>query len=200
MQTQTLRALRKVAVISGNYQVVHHGHIEFIKLSREFVGPNGILYVIVNNDNQSILKKGYSFVPEKDRLALIGALKGIDQVFLSIDTDSTVCKTIQWIVDNAEHKPQYFLNGGGQCRDISEEGVCSANNIEYLYDFGDKIQSTIWILENSVKEAMLKKSESTDNTIISKGIAINRHGMHRINNHGLIFEGKHRPIKCQYEV
>lgn len=149
------QATRKVAVISGYYNVPHAGHMEYVKLSKEFVGPDGILYVIVNNDEQAILKKGFSFVPQDDRVAIMGALKGVDMAVLSIDKDRTVCETIQWLCDNAEHKPNYCLNGGDVDANnpSPEDKVCAKNGITMLYGFGDKIQSSSWILDKSVKSA-----------------------------------------------
>ena len=46
--------------------------------------------VIVNNDHQVTLKKGKSFMPEKERIESIKALRYVDHVVLSIDTDRTV--------------------------------------------------------------------------------------------------------------
>ncbi len=148
----------KVGIISGYWVCCHEGHLEYAKLAKEFLGDDGFLYCIVNSDHQSILKKGFSFVPEKDRLALMGAIRYIDKAILSIDKDRTVCETIQYICDNLEPKPQFFINGGDvtATSKCPEEDVCHKNNIELIYGFGDKIQSSSWILEKSVKVAYEK--------------------------------------------
>ena len=150
------QATRKVAVISGYFLTgPHSGHIAYVNLSREFVGPDDILYVIVNNDEQAMLKKGFTFNPQEDRVAVMNALKGVDMAVLSIDKDRTVCDTIQWLCDNAEHKPYYCLNGGDVDANnpSPEDKVCAKNGITMLYGFGDKIQSSSWILDKSVKDA-----------------------------------------------
>jgi D-beta-D-heptose 7-phosphate kinase/D-beta-D-heptose 1-phosphate adenosyltransferase len=146
---------KKVIIVSGYYSPCHEGHIEYVRLAKEFVGKDGVVYVIVNNDNQSILKKGFSFVPEKDRLAIMDALKYVDKAYLSIDTDRTVCNTIEWICNNAEYKPTHFGNGGDVTTDnpSPEDIVCKKNNIKMVYGLGDKIQSSSWILDKSVKDA-----------------------------------------------
>lgn len=175
---------RKVAIISGYFQISHKNHFDYIQLSRKFVGHDGILYVIVSNDKQSILKKRDSFIPEKDSLSHIVSLKGVDQAFLSIDTDYTVCKTIEYICQKAEYKPNVFIDY--ECvlstNPSPEEGVCRANNIECLYGFGDKI------IEKDSVNAVMDKGVS---------ISINRHGN---MNHNLYYDAKQRPIKWQYEV
>lgn len=146
---------KKVAVISLYANPIHHGHIEYARMAKEFAGPDGIVYVIVNSDQQSILKKGFSFVPQEDRLAVMGALRYVDKAFLSIDTDRTVCKTIEWLCENAEHKPTHFCNGGDVTPNspCPEEVVCKKNGIELVYGLGDKVQSSSWILDKSVKTA-----------------------------------------------
>lgn len=146
---------RKVVVISGYFNVPHQGHIDYARLAKEFAGPDGVVYVIVNSDYQSCLKKKFSFVPEDDRLAVMGALRYVDKAFLSIDKDRTVCKTIEWLCQNAEFKPTHFANGGDVTpgAPCPEEVVCKANGVELVYGLGDKIQSSSWILDKSVKEA-----------------------------------------------
>ena len=146
--------MKKVVVVSGYYSPLHEGHIDYFRMAREFAGDDGIVYAIVNSDKQSILKKKYSFIPEETRMTVVSALKYIDKAILSIDEDRTVCKTIQYICDNY-HKPTHFANGGDVTKDSKcpEEQVCIDNDIKLLYGLGDKIQSSSWILEKSVKEA-----------------------------------------------
>jgi len=162
--TDSVKSVKKVVIVSGYFVFCHKGHIDYVKLAKEFAGPDGYVYCIVNNDQQAILKKGYSFIPEDDRVAVMGALKYVDKVVLSIDTDRTVSKTIQMIYDEYSPKPTYFLNGGDVTSNSNcpEETVCKKNNIELVYGFGDKIQSTSWILDKSVKTAydiMFKNKE-----------------------------------------
>lgn len=146
---------QKVVIISGYYSPPHQGHIEYARLAKEFAGPDGLVLCIVNNDGQAVLKKGYSFIPQEDRMAVMGALKYVDAAILSLDTDRTVVQTIQWLCDNYSYKPTHFLNGGDVTAEnkCPEEDVCKANGMELVYGFGDKIQSSSWILEKSVKVA-----------------------------------------------
>ena len=43
---------------------------------------------------------------QEDRLKIVSALKFVDEVFLSIDNDRSVCKSL------AKIKPNIFANGG----------------------------------------------------------------------------------------
>ena len=57
------------------------------------------LYVIVNNDTQAEAKRWVpSFQDEQFRMSIVWALWVVDEVFLCIDEDSTVCKSITAVV------------------------------------------------------------------------------------------------------
>ena len=45
-----------VACISGYFDPLHVGHLEYISRSKALTGPGGKLIVIVNNDHQAFLK------------------------------------------------------------------------------------------------------------------------------------------------
>jgi cytidyltransferase-like protein len=149
---------KKVVVVSGYYNPLHNGHLEYIKKAKEYAGEGGLVYVIVNSDFQSELKKGFSFVPENIRVAVMNSIKWVDQAFLSIDKDRTVCKTIEWLCENAPHRPTAFANGGDVDPNAPcpEEEVCKKHGIELVYGLGDKIESSSWILDKSVPLAYEK--------------------------------------------
>ena len=62
----------KIVCVSGYFDPIHIGHIEYFKLSKE-IGTK--LMVIVNNDHQAQLKKGKAFMPAKERMKIIEELK-----------------------------------------------------------------------------------------------------------------------------
>ncbi|PNH02718.1 FAD synthase [Tetrabaena socialis] len=148
---------KRVVVISGHCQPVHRGHVDYCKYARDFAGPDGTVIFIVNNDKQAVLKKGYSFIPQEDRLAVMSAIRHVDKAVLSIDDDRTVCKTLQMLCDSSDSsdKPTFFGNGGDvdEGNRCPEEEVCRRNGICLVYGFGDKVQSSSLILEQSVKVA-----------------------------------------------
>ena len=102
------------------------------------------LMVIVNNDEQATLKKGKPFMPVDERINIIKELKCVDYVVKSIDTDRTVCKTIE----NLFLVPTYFCNGGDQNNNtIPEAEICEKMGIELRDGFGEKIQSSSWLIK-----------------------------------------------------
>jgi len=135
--------MKKIVCVSGYFDPIHVGHIEYFKKSKE-IGDK--LMVIVNNDEQATLKKGKPFMPADERIQLIKELRCVDIVVKSIDTDRTVCKTLETV----EPKPDYFCNGGDQNNNTIPEGeVCNKRNIELRDGFGNKIQSSSWLIKGS---------------------------------------------------
>jgi D-beta-D-heptose 7-phosphate kinase/D-beta-D-heptose 1-phosphate adenosyltransferase len=126
--------------VSGYFDPIHIGHLEYLTKAKELAGENGKLIVIVNSDNQAMLKKGKPFMNEKERVEIVKALRVVDEVYLSIDDDRTVCKTIQSI------SITHFVNGGDQNNDtIPEKPICEKFGIILVDGLGDKIQSSSWL-------------------------------------------------------
>ena len=133
----------KIACVSGYFDPLHIGHIEYFKKSKMIADK---LIVIVNNDEQAILKKGKAFMPVDERIKIIEELKCVDYVVKSIDLDRTVCKTIEIL----SPIPTFFCNGGDQNNNtIPEKDICDKLGIELRDGFGEKIQSSSWLIKGS---------------------------------------------------
>ena len=136
--------LKSVVVASGYFDPIHVGHIEYLELAKT-MGDK--LVVIVNNDWQATLKKGKPFMNEKDRLKIVSSLKCVDEVFLSIDKDKTVCKSLEAI------NPDIFAKGGDRFSDeIPESKICEKLNIDIIDGLGKKIRSSSLIIKGSEVE------------------------------------------------
>ena len=124
----------KIVAVSGYFDPVHVGHLEYLRLSKK-LGDK--LVVIVNNNHQCVLKKGKPFMDEKDRVEIVRSIKMVDEVFLSIDDDKSVCKSLEKI------KPHIFANGGDRSTgEVPESTVCKKYNIQMTDGLGDKIRSS----------------------------------------------------------
>lgn len=124
----------KVVAVSGYFDPIHVGHLEYLKMAKS-LGDK--LVVIINSDYQAGLKKGKSFMPEQDRLEIIQALRCVDEVFLSIDKDKSVCKSLEHL------KPDIFANGGDRSlEEIPETAVIKKYKIEMVDGLGEKIRSS----------------------------------------------------------
>ena len=130
----------KIAV-SGYFDPIHVGHLEYLKMAKSL---GDILIVIVNNNSQCVLKKGKFFMDEKDRLEIVKAIKYVDEVFLSVDEDRTVCKSLELI------RPNIFANGGDRSTDeVPETLVCRKYDIEMVDGLGEKIRSSSEIIKQN---------------------------------------------------
>lgn len=124
----------KVVAISGYFDPIHVGHLEYINMAKK-LGDK--LVVIVNNNYQCELKKGKPFMDEKDRVTIVSNLKNVDEVFLSIDKDKTVCASLEKI------RPDIFANGGDRKNyEIPESVICKKYDIKIIDGLGDKIRSS----------------------------------------------------------
>ena len=124
----------KVVAISGYFDPIHVGHLEYINMAKK-LGDK--LVVIVNNNYQCELKKGKPFMDEKDRVTIVSNLKNVDEVFLSIDKDKTVCASLEKI------KPDIFANGGDRKNyEIPESVICKKYEIKIIDGLGEKIRSS----------------------------------------------------------
>ena len=136
----------KIVIVSGYFNPLHKGHIDYFDKSKELGNK---LYVIVNNDKQRELKGSNEFQDEDERMFIIQNLKMVDRVFLSIDTDRTVCQTISTIHSLEDSSDElFFANGGDQINDtIPERQVCDWLGIKLIDGMGDKIQSSSWLIK-----------------------------------------------------
>lgn len=125
----------KVVIVSGYFNPLHGGHLDMIESARA-LGDK--LIVIVNNDRQQLLKKGKIILSEVNRLRLMRALKGVDEVMLSMDDDPPVIKTLEMIAKNHPGDELIFANGGDRNseNEIPETDVCRQYGIEMVFGVG----------------------------------------------------------------
>ncbi len=136
----------KAIIVSGYFNPLHKGHLEYLNQAKEIADK---LIVIVNNDHQRELKGSKAFQDEEERVIIISNLKAVDEVFLSIDQDRTVCETIRHIEEKfGKDCDLAFANGGDQSNEvIPEVSVCEELGIALIDGLGEKIQSSSWLLE-----------------------------------------------------
>ena len=129
-----------IIAVSGGFDPIHRGHISYLKEAKA-LGDK--LIVIMNSDEFLKRKKGYVFMPYEDRRAIIESIKYVDEVFESVDTDQSVCKSL------AQIKPNIFAKGGDRTvSNIPERKVCEDLGIKIVDGVGGiKSQSSSWIIQ-----------------------------------------------------
>lgn len=129
-----------IVCASGYFDPLHKGHVEYLELAKK-LGTK--LIVIVNNDRQATIKKGKSYMNEEERMMIVKALRCVDEVFLSIDNDKTVCQSIEAI------KPNIFAKGGDRfAGEIPESAVCKKLGVKIIDGLGEKVQSSSSIIKS----------------------------------------------------
>ena len=119
----------KAIIVSGYFNPIHKGHIEFFHNAKS---KGNKLFVIVNNDFQRALNGSKEFHDEKERCFIVDNLRLVDQCFLSIDEDRTLCKTIKSIYDKYRDYYSFSFANGGDRNNllIPEQSLCENLNIE----------------------------------------------------------------------
>lgn len=141
--------MRKVIITSGFFNPLHIGHINLIREAKKL---GDFLVVIVNNDEQVKIKGSIPFMPEKERVEIIRAIKYVDEVFLSIDKNISVAESIKMIAKKYPEEELIFAKGGDRNADNipdQEKKVCKDFGIKIINRVGgDKVQSSSWLLKN----------------------------------------------------
>ena len=137
---------KKAIIVSGYFNPIHKGHLEYFNTAKALTDE---LFVIVNNDHQRALKGSKEFQQEEERMIIVSNIKAVDVAILSVDSDRTVCKTIEKIANQyGANYDLVFANGGDQNNDtIPEKSICEAMGIKLLDGLGAKIQSSSWLLK-----------------------------------------------------
>jgi glycerol-3-phosphate cytidylyltransferase-like family protein len=84
------------------------------------------------------MKRGKNpFMNQEQRKKLLESIKYIDEVFISIDEDRSVCESLRFL------KPDIFANGGDRHQgEIPEAKICRELSIEMVDGRGEKIASS----------------------------------------------------------
>lgn len=141
----------KIVAVSGGFDPLHAGHLAMF---REAKAMGDYLVVILNNDNWLRKKKGYAFMPEEQRAAIIRAIGCVNQVVVTKhepDTsDMSVCRELSLLdVD-------VFANGGDRKEDnVPEVDLCRRMGIEMAWGVGgEKIESSSELVNRAMNKVM----------------------------------------------
>jgi cytidyltransferase-like protein len=148
MTATTKKKKPVVVAVSGYFNPLHVGHLDMIEKSKK-LGDK--LVVIVNNDYQVKLKGSVPFMSLSDRVRIIGALRDVDEVFVSIDRDKTVCKSLTKV------HPDIFANGGDRhtLNDVPEYPICQKLGITMVDGLGRKIRASSELIKKAAEAKII---------------------------------------------
>ena len=82
---------QSIVLASGAFDLVHYGHVHFLKEAKKAGGRNARLIVIIARDKTVEKLKGKSpVIPENQRRAVIESLKPVDEAFLGYEDMSFI--------------------------------------------------------------------------------------------------------------
>lgn len=123
---------------------MHIGHVQMFQNAKE-LGDR--LVVILNNDHWLVAKKGYAFMPERERAYIIEALEAVDEVYITKHEENPKDMSVSGALRDVE--PDIFANGGDRKKhNTPEQEVCEEIGCKMVYNMGgEKIQSSSWLLD-----------------------------------------------------
>lgn len=139
----------EIVLVSGGFDPLHSGHLSMMRQASSL----GNVIVILNTNQFLLNKKGYFFMDIMERKTILESLKYVKEVFISIDKDQTVSKSIEKLALSKKYNIKYFLNGGDRnsFKDIPESSICSEYNIQLCFDSsGEKENSSSDLINNIV--------------------------------------------------
>lgn len=129
--------MSRVAVVSGYFNPLHVGHLRMMTGARTLADS---LVVIVNNDDQQVLKLGTVVQTVDDRLEIVRAVRVVDDAIVSVDHDATVNATLRVLRERYPDADLVFANGGDRSdpEAVAEIETCRELSIEVVLGVGGR--------------------------------------------------------------
>jgi len=141
-----LKDTNNIIVITGGFDPIHSGHIEYIKDASNY----GKVVIGLNSDEWLQRKKGKSFMTFGERYTILSELKGVLCVIGFDDTDDTACAAISKAKEMFPDSNIIFGNGGDRKKENipEQESFKSDSRVEFIFSIGgdNKKNSSSWIL------------------------------------------------------
>jgi len=138
--------MKTIVLVTGGFDPIHSGHIAYMQAAKKL---GDILVVGANSDAWLTRKKGRSFMPITERIAILRNIQGVDFVIDFDDTDGSARKAITMVRQSYPQDHIIFANGGDRTSDNIPEMDIQDANLEFRFGVGgeNKANSSSWILE-----------------------------------------------------
>ena len=160
----------KIVVVSGGFDPIHSGHIEYFKHAKE---SGDKLIVALNSDQWLEKKKGKFFMPFSERYSIVNSIKYVDEVVAFEDDYMGSCiDALEKIKIKYPEDEIYFANGGDRNKENIPEMF--VEDVNFLFNIGgdDKKNSSSWILNKWQYYFEEKKWGSFFNLFQTKNIKV----------------------------
>lgn len=148
-----------IVLVTGGFDPIHSGHIKLFKNAAE-LGKK--LIVGINSDQWLIRKKGFYFLPFKERNIIAQNLKNVDETIHWDDKDNTAIGAIKILLNNlTDGENIIFANGGDRNISNVPEIDFYRNNNKIKFEFGvggsNKANSSSKIINQLYKKNLIIK-------------------------------------------
>jgi cytidyltransferase-like protein len=139
--------MKTIVLVTGGFDPVHSGHLQYLEAARKL---GDILVVGVNSDPWLSRKKGRAFMPLRERMAILQAMKVVDFVISFDDRDNSARNAIVMTRQSYPQDRIIFANGGDRDQTNIPEMDVIDPDLEFRFGVGgsDKANSSSWILEH----------------------------------------------------
>lgn len=147
----------KIVIVTGGFDPIHSGHIEYIKAAAQ----HGRVIIGLNSDEWLSRKKGKPFMNFEERSAILDQFKNVICVLPFDDSDNTACDVIEQAKKLFPHSDIIFANGGDRTgSNIPEmERYKNDSSVEFIFGVGGETKknssSTIlhdWKIERTNRD------------------------------------------------
>jgi hypothetical protein len=135
----------KTVLLTGAFDMCTTADLAYLRLAKAFAGEGGRVVAVVENEAQLVAAKGYHFMPLRDRMAVVGQLRYVDEVLASLDAQpGCMVETLR----ACRAPPTHVLVPCGTRRPAPEAALAAV-----VYDFGAHIAPASWDVCSSIRTA-----------------------------------------------
>jgi len=144
MQRTLFSNKEKVILVTGGFDPLHSGHIEYFKAAKAL---GDVLVVGINSDSWLKRKKGKAFYSWQERFSIINNLGMVDHVIEFNDDNNNSINAIELTKQMFPVSNVIFANGGDRTSENIPE--MDVKGVEFKFGVGgeNKMNSSSWILE-----------------------------------------------------
>lgn len=128
----------RASIVSGYFGPLHDGHLDLFEAAR---ARTGHLIVIVNSDQQQVLKKGRLIQAAEIRHRIVAALRVVDASYIAVDEGPGMDRSFDLVRADYPDTELEFCNGGDRSPDVDtlpaeEVAAAQRNRITLVYGVG----------------------------------------------------------------
>lgn len=153
----------KIVVISGGFDPIHKGHLDYIN-SASKLGDK--LVILLNSDDWLKAKKGKEFLSFKERKSILEAIKKVDAVYGFKDDKFGSCSLgLEKLKRKYPNDQILFCNGGDRNKNNIPE--LEVKNIEFKFSIGgNKKRNSSSKILNEWKNSLVKRRWGTYSNLL----------------------------------